>query len=167
MEKEQPKKDFRHLVRLVNTDLDGSKPIVYALKKIKGISFMYSNMVCQLANIDGSLKTGEMSEEQVRRIEEIIKNPSKFNVPIWMMNRKMDPESGVNRHLVGSDLSFAQDMDIKMMKKIKSYKGLRHQWGLPVRGQRTKSNFRRNKGKVTLGVIRKKAQPASEEKAKK
>jgi small subunit ribosomal protein S13 len=52
-------------------------------------------------------------------------------------------------------LKFAKENDVKMMKKIKSYRGLRHQWSLPVRGQRTKSNFRRNKGKGSLGVKRK------------
>ena len=56
--------------------------------------------------------------------------------------------------MTGTTLSFTQDNDIKMMKKIKSYKGVRHILGQPVRGQRTKSNFRKNKGKV-LGVKRK------------
>ena len=51
-------------------------------------------------------------------------------------------------------MSFTQDNDIKMLKKIKSYKGIRHSLGLPVRGQRTRSNFRKNKGKV-MGVKRK------------
>ena len=51
-------------------------------------------------------------------------------------------------------MAFTQDNDIKMMKKMRSYKGIRHSLGLPVRGQRTKSNFRKNKGKV-LGVRKK------------
>ena len=59
------------------------------------------------------------------------------------------------------DLSFAEENDIKMMKKIRSYRGVRHGMGLPVRGQRTKSNFRKNKGKVSLGVIKKKEAPKS------
>jgi len=51
------------------------------------------------------------------------------------------------------------------MKKTKSYKGLRHQWGLPVRGQRTKANFRKNKGKSSLGVQKKRVKaPAKKEK---
>jgi small subunit ribosomal protein S13 len=71
-----------------------------------------------------------------------------------MLNRKKDPEDNLDRHLIGSSLTFTQDNDIKMLKKIKSYKGLRQSLGLPARGQRTKSNFRKNKGKV-LGVKRK------------
>jgi len=55
--------------------------------------------------------------------------------------------------LVG-DLKFTKENDIKLLKKVKSYRGMRHALGLPVRGQRTKSNFRRNKGKASLGVKR-------------
>ena len=58
-------------------------------------------------------------------------------------------------HLINTDLDLSKDGDIKRMKKVKSYKGLRHTWGLPVRGQRTRSNFRKNKGKVSLGVVKK------------
>jgi len=72
-----------------------------------------------------------------------------------MLNRRKDYETGEDKHLLSSDLAFTKDNDIKMLKKIKSYKGMRHAFGLPVRGQRTRSNFRRNKGKVT-GVQKKK-----------
>ncbi len=76
----------------------------------------------------------------------------KFGTPVWMLNRRKDLELGEDRHLITSDLTFTQDNDIKMLKKIRSYKGVRHILGQPVRGQRTKSNFRKNKGKVHLGV---------------
>ena len=53
---EEAKEEFKHLVRIVNTDLDGNKHISIALKKIKGVGFMFSNMVCSIANIDGRKK---------------------------------------------------------------------------------------------------------------
>ena len=81
-----------------------------------------------------------------------------------MVNRRKDIETGEDRHLVGVDLKFMQEQDIKRMIKIKSYKGVRHMFGLPVRGQRTRSSFR---GGRTVGVIRKKMMPATTKKEKK
>src|SRR3989344_2714056 len=144
--------EFKHLVRIANTDLDGNKPLYRALTSIKGVGFMFSNMICSLTGIDNYSKTGYLSDDQIQKLDDAIKAPEKFNAPSWMFNRRRDIEDGRDRHIVTSDLKFAQETDIKMMKKIRSYKGIRHSLGLPVRGQRTRSNFRRNKGKVSLGV---------------
>ena len=151
---EEPKEELKYFVRIANTDLDGNKPIGHALIKIKGVSFMFSNAVLHAASIEKTKKTGYLSDEQTNRIDDVIKEPSKFGIPSWLFNRKKDPEDGTDKHLLGTTLTFVQDNDIKMMKKIKSYKGIRHSLGLPVRGQRTRSNFRKNKGKV-LGVRKK------------
>ncbi|MBU1975475.1 MAG: 30S ribosomal protein S13 [Nanoarchaeota archaeon] len=147
--------DYRHLVRIANADIDGKRPVLYGLAKVKGISVMYANAACYAAGIDKKRRIGELSDAEVKALEEVLLNPSKFNLPNWILNRRKDPETGEDKHIMTADLMFAKDMDVKMMKKIKSFKGMRHQWGLPVRGQRTKSNFRRNKGKG-LGVKRKK-----------
>ena len=151
---EQPKQELKYFVRIANTDLDGNKSVYHSLTKIKGINFMFSNAICNTAKIEKTKKTGYLTEQETVMIDDIIKEPSKFRIPAWLFNRKRDPEDNTDRHLTGSSLTFTQDNDIKMMKKIKSYKGVRHSLGLPVRGQRTKSNFRKNKGKV-LGVKRK------------
>ena len=153
MEQEQ-KPELKYFVRIANTDLDGNKPISHALTKIKGISFMFSNAVLSVTKIDKNKKTGYLTENEASEIDEILREPSKFKIPSWLFNRKKDPEFNSDTHLIGATLSFTEDNDKKMMKKMKSYKGLRHSLGLPVRGQRTKSNFRKNKGKV-LGVKRK------------
>ncbi|MBI2650943.1 30S ribosomal protein S13 [Candidatus Woesearchaeota archaeon] len=150
-DKEQ-KENFRYFVRIANTDLDGNKRISHALTSIKGVGFMFANMLCNLANIDKMAKVGYLSDEQIKKFDEILSDPTKYKVPSWMLNRRKGYEDGKDRHFVTSDLAFAQDNDIKIMKKIRSYRGIRHGMGLPVRGQRTKSNFRKNKGKVTLGV---------------
>ena len=151
---EEQKQELKYFVRIANTDLDGNKPISHALIKIKGISFMFANAICNSAKIDKLKKTGYLSEQESAKLDSVIKEPLKFGFKPWLLNRKKDPEDNSDRHLVGSTLTFVQDNDIKMMKKMKSYKGIRHSLALPVRGQRTKSNFRRNKGKV-LGVKRK------------
>lgn len=124
---------------------------------------MYSHMVCHLAGIDPLTKTGNLSETQTSKIDDIIKNPLKYHSPLWMVNRRKDFETGESGHLITNDLIFQKDNDLKRLKKIKSYRGLRHIMGLTVRGQRTKSKHRRNKskGKAGLGVIRKASQPAA------
>ena len=150
----EEKKEFNHLVRIANTDLDGNKKLGYALTKIKGIGYQFANMICKISNIDKKSKIGYLSDEDIKKIDLVIKSPIKSGAPIWMLNRRKDYEDGSNRHIITTDLMFIKDNDLKRMKKIKSYRGMRHAFGLPVRGQKTKSNFRRQKGKG-LGVKKK------------
>jgi len=147
---------FKHIVRIANTDIDGNKKIADAMRKIKGVNFAFSNMICNFVGVDKTKKTGNLLDSEIKKLDEAIRNPKEFGAPSWMLNRRKDYETGEDKHLLSSDLTFTKDNDIKMMKKMKSYKGMRHAFGLPVRGQRTRSNFRRNKGKVA-GVQKKKA----------
>lgn len=161
-ETKEQKDNFKYFVRIANTDLDGNKSIGNALRKIKGVSFMFSNMICNIAGVDKAAKSGYLTDEQVKKLDEILNNLSKYNAPVWMLNRRKNYDDGKDYHLVTGNLSFAEENDVKRMKKIRSYRGVRHGVGLPVRGQRTKSNFRRNKGKSSLGVAKKQQQPKAE-----
>jgi small subunit ribosomal protein S13 len=146
--------NVKHIVRIANTDLVGQKVTWVGLTKIKGMGNMYSNMVCKLADVNINKKIGLLTQSEIERINDVISHPDKYNVPIWMRNRRKDYETGKNLHLFISDLDFTKEQDLRRLKKIKSYKGVRHVAGLTVRGQRTKSNFRKNKGKV-VGVKKK------------
>lgn len=162
---------LKYLVRIANTDLNGNKPVACGLLNIRGVGFGYANMACRLANINPMKKAGELSDKEVALIESIITEPAKHDVPAWMFNRQKDYESGQDMHILGPTIKFVQDNDVRRLKKIKAYKGMRHAAGLPVRGQRTRSNFRKNKGK-TVGVIKSAvakaaAATAAEEKKKK
>ena len=159
--------DFRHIVRIANTDLKGEKQVHMGMHKIKGISFMLSNFICFSAKVNPHKITGQLADDEIQRLEDVIRNPAKYKCPSWLMNRRKDYETGQDMHLITTELDLSEDNDIKRMKKIKSYKGIRHMIGQPVRGQRTKSNFRKNKGKVSLGVVRNKAPPPSGDKDKK
>ncbi len=152
-------KKFKHIVRIANTDLDGNKAIYPALRKIKGISFAFSNALCKICGIDPQKKTGYLSEDEIKKLEQTSKNPSE--IPTWMFNRRRDYEDNLDKHLITSTLKLTKESDIKRMKKIKSYKGMRHAFGLPVRGQRTRSNFRKGK---SIGVQKKKIKQARVEK---
>ena len=167
---EQEKQQFKHIVRIASTDVDGNKKVVDALRKIKGIGFAVANAVCHLAQVDAMKKAGYMLPEEVKKVDAVIANAGGSGVPAWMLNRRKNLEDGLDKHQIGADLTFAQESDIRFMKQIRSYKGVRHAIGAPVRGQRTRSNFRKNKGKV-MGVIKKKeaaqaASSAKEEKGK-
>jgi small subunit ribosomal protein S13 len=145
---------YKHIVRIVNTDLPGNIRIGHALTRIRGVSYMFANSVCNTAQIDKSRKTGELEEPEIKRLDEIVRHPAKYGFPTWMLNRRKDWETGEDKHLLISELDFVRTNDIRRLQRTKSYRGLRHAWGLPVRGQRTRSNFRKNKGKV-MGVKRK------------
>ncbi len=157
--KEQSK-DFKHLVRIANTDVNGKKAVTLALRDIKGISFSYANAICAVAGVSKTEKAGDLSDSDVQKLDSTIKNMADV-VPEWLLNRRKDTSDGKTKHLISGELQFAQDNDIRMMKKIRSYKGIRHGFGLTVRGQRTRSNFRRNKGKGP-GVIRSKEVKAAQ-----
>jgi len=145
---EEKKDNFRHILRVAGVDLNGNKKILNELRKIKGVSFAFANAICKLTGVDKNQQVGYVDEKYVSKIEEVIKEPAKFGIPSWMLNRRDDPEEGEDRHLIGPDLTFTNQTDVRIMQKIKCYKGFRHHFRLPLRGQRTKSNFRRNKGKV-------------------
>jgi small subunit ribosomal protein S13 len=123
------------------------------LARVKGVGINLAHAACRVANVPVEKKAGTLSDTEVKRIDEILKNPAAAGIPAWLLNRRKDPETGQQRHVLSGDLQFAVENDIKIMKKIKCYKGVRHMLGQPVRGQRTRSNFRKNKGKV-LGVKR-------------
>ncbi|MBI4141329.1 30S ribosomal protein S13 [Candidatus Woesearchaeota archaeon] len=153
MAEEQTQPQLRHLVRIAQTDLNGKKTLLYALSKIKGIGKTYANAVCNLAQIEPTKKTGMLNDTEVAKLEKVIKEPIDNGMAPWLLNRRKDFETGEDKHVITGELIFNTENDIKFMKRIKCYKGIRHILGQPVRGQRTRSKFRKNKGKV-IGVKR-------------
>jgi len=148
-------KAFRYIVRIANTDLDGKKQIMIAMKKIKGVGIMMTNAVLEKAGIDKTKQTGILSDDEIKRLNSIFSDLTNQGFPSWMLNRRKDYETGEDKHVLSANLTFTRDNDLRRLMMIKSYRGLRHAVHLPVRGQRTKSNFRRNKKKTSLGVQRK------------
>lgn len=160
MVKEAFPENFKHIVRVAQMDLPGQKQIRIALAKLKGVGINLADAVCALAKVQKTQRTGLLTTEEVQRLNDLLKEPLQSGIPIWMANRRKDFETGKDLHLISGALQFAQENDLKRLKKIKTLRGVRHLRGLTVRGQRTRSNFRRNKGKV-VGVTKKKVQPAA------
>jgi small subunit ribosomal protein S13 len=148
------KEDNVTLVRILGKDIRGDNKLIVGLTKIKGISWAFANAVCVILKIDGNTRIQEVGAKDIERIEKFMQNPE---VPKFLMNRQKDFEDGEDKHVSGSDLRLRTEFDIKRLRKIKSYKGIRHGFGLPVRGQRTKSHFRKNRKKSgAVGVKGKK-----------
>ncbi len=131
-------------VRIMQKDIDSGMTVYAGLTKIKGVSWGLANATCKKTGIGKGKKIGSLNESEIKTIQEFLKNP---NIPDYLKNRQKDFESGENKHLVGSDLELRKEFDIKRLKKIKAYRGYRHMAGLPTRGQRTKSHFRKNRKK--------------------
>jgi len=154
------KEDFRYIVRMANSDLDGTRSVGIALTAIPGVGSRVAEAVADLAGVSRSERLGNLSEEQTDKIEATLGNLGEL-FPPWMVNRPKDWESGLDLHLVGSEVEVRLRDDINLMKMIRSYKGVRHETGQKVRGQRTRSNGRTG---LTVGVTKKAALEAAKAK---
>jgi len=148
----------RGIVRIAESDVDGTKRVGLALTKIRGVGINFASNVASLAGVDPSLMLGALTDEQIKKIEDVVRNPGKYGFPNFMFNRQGDVESGEHRHVFASELVITRKADVDRMKKIHSYKGVRHELGLPVRGQRTRGSFRKG---TTAGVSKAKIKAAS------
>ena len=123
--------------RIIGVDIPGNKRVEYALRYIYGIGPAKALEIIEKTGIDRNLKAVDLSQEQISSITKILQNDM----------------------LVEGDLRRSVAADIRRLQQINSYRGIRHRRGLPVRGQRTKTNARTRKGKkITIGAIRDKTQ---------
>jgi|TARA_Y100000310_G_scaffold167546_2_gene167430 small subunit ribosomal protein S13 len=152
---QQNKPDLKNeekIIRIMSKDIGGNMKVYAGLTKIKGISWSFSNAICKILKISKNEKIGDLDKDEIKKISDFIKNPE---MPPYIINRRMDFETGENKHLTGSDLELQNEFDVKRLRKIKSYKGYRHAAKLTVRGQRTRGNFRKNRAKG-VGIKKKK-----------
>jgi len=144
--------NYRVVLRLGGVDLPGNIKVGYALPRVRGVGYPYSNAVLRVLGIDPNVPLGLLTDEQVSKLEAAIRSPEKHGLPPWLFNRQRDPRTGTSSHAVGPDLLIDVRKDVETMIKTKSWKGVRHSIGLKVRGQRTKTTGRLGQ---TVGVKRK------------
>ncbi|OPY30885.1 MAG: 30S ribosomal protein S13 [Methanomassiliicoccales archaeon PtaU1.Bin124] len=145
-------KDFKYIVRIVNSDLDGTKPTFIAIQGVMGVGARVADVVCRRSHVDRTAKIGTLPDSKIEEMEKLINTYSEY-APTWALNRQNDIETGADLHIVSTDLEIIRKDDINRMKMVRSYKGVRHETGQKVRGQRTRSNGRTG---LTLGVMRQK-----------
>ena len=144
--------DFKYIIRIANSDVSGEERLGFALTSIRGIGPRISNAIIQKLKLNPEELAGNLTDKNVDEIENAVQNINEFG-PSWLLNRQKDYDTGENIHPVSVDLKMVHDDDLNRMKKVKSYKGIRHASGHKVRGQRTYSNGRRG---LALGVSKRK-----------
>jgi len=137
--------EFRHIIRMMGNDLDGTRNVVYALTKIRGVDIRLANAIVKKAGIPLEKRLGFLSDIEIRKIEEIVRNLEDYDLPAWLLNRRKDLETGKDLHITTSDLDLQTKIDIERKKTLRSWQGYRHAYGLRVRGQRTRTTGRKGK----------------------
>ena len=119
--------------RLLGIDIPGRKRLEYALTYIYGLGLSTSRKVIEKAGMDPAMKTDDLTDEQITKITGILRED----------------------YVIEGDLRRQVTQNIRRLVSTNSYRGSRHRRGLPVRGQRTKTNARTRKGPVrTVGAVR-------------
>ncbi|NOZ83136.1 MAG: 30S ribosomal protein S13 [Euryarchaeota archaeon] len=147
------KEEFKYLVRIGGVDIDGNKKVPVGLALIKGIGIRTGEVLCKLARVNPEKRIGYLTEKEIERLNALVEDFHNKKVPSWLFNMRKDYATGKDLHLTGAELAIALRETLNRLKKIRSYRGIRHELGLPVRGQRTRTGFRRG---ITVGVSKKK-----------
>ena len=142
--------DIKYIVRIADTDLDGKRSVQYALTGIKGVGRRIAKVISAESNIDPTTTLGYLYDADIDKLKASVDSIISI-VPYWMVNKQNDFMTGDDKHAIGTDIILSTNEDINVMKKMRSYKGLRHERGLRVRGQRTRSTGRKGR---TVGVTR-------------
>lgn len=147
--------DFNYIVRLEGKDIDGLRKVVPALSELKGVGMNLANMILNVLKIDGNMKFGSLTDEQVNQIMAAVKDPAKLGIPSWALNSRKDLDSGTDTHFIASDLQMNLKKTLEREMRAGSWRGVRHSLGLTVRGQRTRNSGRTGRSvgvkKSTLG----------------
>jgi small subunit ribosomal protein S13 len=144
--------EYRYILRIMGADVQGTLKASYAVAQVKGVSSALSNAILKKAGVNPDLRVGFITESDLSKIEDVIRDPAKYGIPSWMFNRRKDTESGKDTHFLTSELALKTKTDIDQAKEIRSWRGYRHAYSLKVRGQRTKTTGRAGKA---LGVKKK------------
>lgn len=145
------RRDYRFIVRIAGQEVDGSAKLAYGLTSIKGVGVRLGYALARAAGVDPEKRVGFLTDDEVKRLEDVMKNPVSYGVRGFLLNRQRAPETGRDELLIGGDWELRQRMDIDFMKEIRCWKGIRHSLGLKVRGQRTRTTGRTGR---TVGVVR-------------
>jgi small subunit ribosomal protein S13 len=121
--------------RILGVDIPDNKKVVYALRYIQGVGLTRAQIIVSKAGLNPDMRSNELNEEHINRITSVINGEG------WKI------EGDLRREFMAN---------LKRLQAIKSYRGVRHYRGLPVRGQRTSTNARTRKGaRKTVGVAKK------------
>ncbi|MDY6985994.1 MAG: 30S ribosomal protein S13 [Candidatus Thermoplasmatota archaeon] len=145
--------EFKHIVRIAGVDIDGNKPLEHALQLVRGMGPTLACIVCDRLGVERTQKLGDLSDARIEELSDMVENAEKY-FPSFLLNHRDESQTGKDFHIVGSDHIATQRDDVEFLKRIRCYRGIRHERGLKVRGQKTKNNGRRG---IAVGVARQRA----------
>ncbi|MCL5427865.1 MAG: 30S ribosomal protein S13 [Candidatus Marsarchaeota archaeon] len=150
------------IIRMAGRDINGSYNVTRGLMQIKGIghnmAMAISKGYSEKYNVPSDTALGTLSDEQIAQLESLIKEPAGAGVPQYLLNRRRDPETGLDMHVAGTDLVVKTRQDVDLGIRTQTWIGSRHQYGQRVRGQRTRNTGRTG---TTIGVMKKSVQQAA------
>ncbi|MFW5919829.1 MAG: 30S ribosomal protein S13 [Halanaeroarchaeum sp.] len=162
-EQEEADEDIRYFVRIGQTDLDGTKTVERALNGMDGIGRRAARLIAEAADVDRTATLGRLDDDVIEDVVDAVENFADY-APDWMANRQNDFYTGETTHVTGNDVELTRNQDVNRMRMIRSYKGIRHERGQKVRGQRTKSTGR-TEGTIGVNVEAIREEQAEEEAA--
>ena len=120
--------EFQHILRVLNTNIDGNTKILYAITKIPGVGRRFAHVILKKSEIDSNKRAGELTKDEVETMVAVISNPAAFKVPAWMLNNQKDFATGKSEHLVSTALHTKLRNNLERLKKARVHRGLRHYW---------------------------------------
>ncbi|MBI3587651.1 30S ribosomal protein S13 [Candidatus Micrarchaeota archaeon] len=149
-------KETRGIVRILGKDLKGGVKLDRALGLVRGVgrnlARALSIVIQKALSISPATHVGDLTDKQILSIEELIRDPVKFGVPAFLLNRQKNRSSGRNSHLAQTDLQFAVRQDVELEKALRSWRGWRSSLNQRVRGQHNRTTGRTG---MTVGVLKK------------
>merc|ERR1711935_908520 len=86
--------EFQHILRILNTNVEGKRNVVFGLTKIKGLGRRFTDLICKKAEVDVNKRAGELTADEIEKLVAIIQNPRQFKIPLWFLNRQKDFKTG-------------------------------------------------------------------------
>ncbi len=115
--------EFRHIVRILGADSAGTLKTSHAVSNVRGISLSMANAILRKAAINPNIRAGFLTDSDIAKVEDIIRDPARYNLPSWLFNRRKDTETGNDLHMISADLAFKTKTDIDDAKSIRCWRG--------------------------------------------
>jgi small subunit ribosomal protein S13 len=149
-------KELRGIIRLAGKDVGGEVNLKRALLRVRGIghtlALAASMIIHRELGINPEAPVGELTDDKIEKIDQILFNLQDHKLPTFMLNRNKDFTGGKDRHVIMNDLIFEVNQDVDREKKMYSWRGYRHAYGQKTRGQKTRNTGRSG---MAVGVLRK------------
>ncbi|CAM9417859.1 unnamed protein product [Phaeothamnion confervicola] len=111
--------EFQHILRILNTNIDGRRKVMFALTAIGGVGRRFSNLICKKAEVDVNKRAGELTADEIEKLVAIIQNPRQFQIPDWFLNRQKDWKTGKFSQIFSQNIAAKLREDLERLKKIR------------------------------------------------